>query len=74
MGVNKMMNTSHKAQQVFDAAGVPHVTGPVKVSCNDSMDFGRYIQNFEHQGFELESCGHELVGNSIDSKSDKIFS
>ena len=72
MGVNKMMNNSHRAQQVFDAAGVPHATGLVKVSCNDSMDFGRYIQNFEHQGFELESCGHELVGNSIDSKSDNI--
>ena len=72
MGVNKMMNTSHKAQQVFDATGVPHPVGPVKVSCNDSMDFGRYIQNFEHQGFEPESCVHELVGNSIDSKSDNI--
>jgi hypothetical protein len=43
-----------------------------KVSCNDSMDFGRYIKNFKHQGFELESCAHELVGNSIDSESETV--
>ena len=43
-----------------------------KVSCNDSMDFGRYIQNFQHQTFTPESCAAELVGNSIDAKSKKI--